>query len=222
MVKIFITRYLHCERRIASSEKHYNLNNLLIFIKNPELGKVKTRIAQTAGDERALQIYQELLRHTREVALRVDARRILFYSDEIVGQDDWSSRDFQKMVQHGADLGERMSNAFILGLVQPDDKAVIIGSDCASLTPEIIEDAFRKLEENPFVIGPSTDGGYYLLGMTTHTRLLFQNIEWSTEEVFANTVERIEQLGQRYYLLPKLTDIDYEEDWEQYGWEIKE
>lgn len=214
-------RWVKAPEHFIFAEKPVILNNLLIFIKNPEPGKVKTRIAQTAGDERALQIYKELLRHTREVALSVDARRILFYSDEIIGQDEWSSQDFQKMVQHGSDLGERMSNAFILGLIQPDDKAVIIGSDCASLTPDIIEDAFQKLEAYPFVIGPSTDGGYYLLGMTKHQRVLFKDMQWSTNEVFANTVERIEQLGQRYYLLPKLTDIDYEEDWEKYGWEIK-
>lgn len=197
------------------------MDNLLIFIKNPELGKVKTRIAKTAGDERALQIYLELLRHTREVALQVDVRRILFYSDQIVGQDDWPSQDFQKMVQHGSDLGERMSNAFILGLIQPDDKAVLIGSDCATLTPAIIETAFQKLNDYPFVIGPTTDGGYYLLGMTQHTRVLFNDMEWSTEEVLANTIERIKAMDKTYFLLPKLTDIDHESDWAEHGWEIE-
>ncbi len=214
--------------RIAFTSEHFIfaknlfiLNNLLIFIKNPEKGKVKTRIAKTAGDERALSIYHELLRHTREVALQVDARRILFYSDRINGQDEWQSQDFQKMVQHGADLGERMSNAFILGLIRPDDKAVIIGSDCPQLTPEIIHTAFQKLDEYPYVIGPTTDGGYYLLGMIKHTRSLFDNIEWSTGEVFAQTIKRIEALDASYFTLPKLTDVDYEEDWQQYGWEIK-
>ncbi len=196
------------------------MNTLLIFIKNPEKGKVKTRIAQTAGEERALQIYLELLRHTREVCLQVDARRILFYSDFIPDKDDWPSHDFQKMVQHGADLGERMSNAFLLGLIRPDDKAVIIGSDCATLTKEIVEEAFAKLDDYPFVVGPATDGGYYLLGMQRHTPEIFQEIEWSTEEVLSATLQKIKALGETYFLLPELPDIDYEEDWEKYGWKL--
>lgn len=197
------------------------MNTLLIFIKNPEKGKVKTRIAQTAGEERALQIYLELLRHTREVALEVDARRILFYSDFIPDKDNWPSQDFQKMVQHGADLGERMSNAFLLGLIRPDDKAVIIGSDCATLTKEIVEEAFAKLDDYPFVVGPATDGGYYLLGMQRHTPEIFQEIEWSTEEVLSATLQKIKALGETYFLLPELPDIDYEEDWEKYGWKFE-
>ena len=197
------------------------MNTLLIFIKNPEKGKVKTRIAQTAGNERALEIYLELLRHTREVALQVNARRILFYSDFIEEEDDWSAQDFQKMVQHGADLGERMSNAFLLGLIGFDDKAIIIGSDCPLLTADIIEMAFAKLNDYPFVIGPATDGGYYLLGMNKHNSKIFKEIEWSTESVFPETIKKIETLEAAYFLLPELPDVDYESDWEQYGWEIK-
>ncbi len=196
------------------------MNTLLIFIKNPEKGKVKTRLAQTLGEEQALKIYRALLRYTRQVALGVDARRILFYSDFIEEEDEWSPQDFQKMVQNGADLGERMSNAFLLGLIGPEDKALIIGSDCPLLSPEIIYTAFQKLDEYPFVVGPATDGGYYLLGMRQHTPTLFHEIEWSTDRVLQLTLEKIEHLGASYFLLPELPDIDYEEDWKQYGWEI--
>lgn len=210
------------EHLFILSNSHQILNTLLIFIKNPELGKVKTRIAQTAGNERALEIYLKLLRHTREVSLQVDARRVLFYSDFIDEGDDWSSQDFQKMVQHGSDLGERMSNAFLLGLIGPDDKAVIIGSDCSLLTADIVETAFAKLNDYPFVIGPATDGGYYLLGMNKHNSGIFKEIEWSTESVFSETIKKIEASDSKYFLLPELPDIDYESDWEQYGWEIKE
>ena len=194
------------------------MDTLLIFIKNPVKGKVKTRIAQTAGEERALQIYLELLRHTREVALLTTARRLLFYSDFIDENDAWSSSDFQKMVQHGSDLGERMNNAFRLGLVQPDDRSVIIGSDCAALSHEIIATAFAQLENHPFVIGPATDGGYYLLGMRQHTPELFRDIAWSTEAVMPATLQRIKYLGATYYMLPELSDVDFESDWEREGW----
>lgn len=200
--------------------KNKPLNTLLIFIKNPEKGKVKTRIAQTAGEDRALQIYLELLRHTRQVSQEIDARRLLFYSDFIEESDQWSSQEFQKLVQHGEDLGERMSNAFLLGLIQPDDKAIIIGSDCPLLTNDIVESAFAKLDDFPFVVGPATDGGYYLLGMKHHTPEVFENIQWSTKNVLSDTLERIQELEKEYFLLPELPDIDYEADWKKYGWEI--
>lgn len=196
------------------------MNTLLIFIKNPALGKVKTRIAETAGPERALQIYHELLRHTRELALGVAAQRLLFYSDFIDNKDNWSAADFQKLTQQGSDLGERMRQAFEQSFAMGATKAVIIGSDCALLTSERVETAFQKLEEFPFVIGPATDGGYYLLGMNIYTPEVFDNIEWSTEQVLPATLARIQALQKNYFLLPALPDIDYESDWEQHGWEI--
>ncbi len=196
------------------------MHHLIIFIKNPQKGKVKTRIAQTAGEDRALQIYHELLRHTRNIALNVAARRWLFYSDFINENDQWSAQDFHKMVQYGADLGERMRNAFSLILSQPTDRTVIIGSDCTLLTADIIETAFAKLEEYPFVIGPATDGGYYLLGMQRFAPEVFRGIAWSTDTVLSATLCAIEALDEAYFLLPALPDIDFEEDWEKYGWEI--
>ena len=193
---------------------------LLIFIKNAEKGKVKTRLAQTVGEERALEIYLALLSHTRKIAQKVATNRLLFYSSFVDDDDNWSSGDFQKLVQRGADLGERMLNAF-LEAFKTHSKVVIIGSDCASLKPEIIQEAFHQLDHFPFVIGPATDGGYYLLGMTEAESTLFNHMEWSTETVLSTTLNRIRNLGKTYYLLPELSDIDYEEDWEKYGGEVE-
>ncbi len=194
-------------------------NALLIFIKNPELGKAKTRLAATVGDEHALAIYMELLRHTREIARATDANRLLFYSQFVDDTDDWKNEDFQKYVQAKGDLGHKMQAAFEFALME-HDKAVIIGSDCASLTPEIVAEAFQKLDEFPFVIGPATDGGYYLLGMRKFSPSLFEHIAWSTEAVLPTTLARIEALNADYHLLTELSDIDYEEDWIRYGWEF--
>ncbi|MFK7933044.1 MAG: TIGR04282 family arsenosugar biosynthesis glycosyltransferase [Saprospiraceae bacterium] len=194
-------------------------NALIIFTKNPELGKCKTRLAATTSDEYALKVYQELLRHTREIALQLNARRNLFYSNEINHNDAWSNSDFNKYLQHSGDLGDRMAEAFQTSF-QTANKVVIIGSDCASLTPAIVEMAFAKLEEYPFVIGPTFDGGYYLLGMQTFESSVFMDIEWSTECVFEKTVERFTELGKDHFQLEKLSDIDYEEDWVKYGWKI--
>lgn len=196
------------------------MNILLLFIKNPERGKVKTRIAATAGEERAFQIYSELLRHTRALAQQVHARRWLFYSDFVDTNDDWQASDFEKMVQQGTDLGERMQGAFRQAFAAGATKVVIIGSDCAALTAELVEAAFQQLDHTSFVIGPALDGGYYLLGMNQFYPEVFDNIAWSTEKVLAATLERIQSLGHNYSLLPVLSDIDYESDWEQHGWTI--
>ena len=194
---------------------------LIIFVKNPELGHVKTRIAKTAGNKRALQIYIELMKHTRKIATAIDTSRLLFYSQEINRADDWSNDDFQKHLQVETDLGGRMSAAFAEGF-KTHEKVVIIGSDCASLTPAIVQEAFEALDKNDFVVGPTFDGGYYLLGMRRFQPSVFENVEWSTESVFPTTIERINVLGASYHLTERLSDIDFEEDWNKYGWEIKE
>ena len=195
------------------------MSAIIIFIKNVEKGKVKTRLAATVGDDQALKIYQALLGHTRKVAQAVDAERFLFYSSFIEKEDEWSEDFFIKKIQSGGDLGDRMQGAFA-EVLEKNEQVLIVGSDCASLTPEIVTMALQKLEEVPYVVGPTFDGGYYLLGMNRLTPSLFQNMEWSTESVFETTIKRIEELGEEYFLLPKLSDIDYEEDWKKYGWEL--
>lgn len=196
------------------------MDALIIFIKNPELGKVKTRIAKTAGDEKALAIYKELMRHTQKVSLGVEANRHLLYSENINFQDNWSNETFQKYLQPNTDLGGRMNHAF-KNAFEENEKVIIIGSDCASLTTEIVQEAFEALEENDFVVGPTYDGGYYLLGMKRYSPTVFEEIEWSTETVFEKTIGKINSLKSKYFLMPILSDIDYEEDWEKYGWQIK-
>lgn len=192
---------------------------LLIFIKNPEKGKAKTRLAQGVGEERALRIYQALLGHTRQVAQGVEARRLLFYSSFVDEQDEWPATDFDKRLQEGHDLGERMQRAFAEGF-RAGSPVVIIGSDCAQLTSELVEEAIAHLQRHDFVIGPAEDGGYYLLGMRTFMPAVFEDIQWSTAGVFAATLQRLHANNWTCQLLPTLSDIDFEEDWEKYGWEI--
>ena len=194
-------------------------NALIIFIKNPEKGKVKTRLAKEVGADKALAIYRALLAHTRKIALAVPTQRFLFYSEYIDEKDGWSDKDFIKLLQIDANLGAKMANAFQQVLAQYK-KAVIIGSDCASLTPEIVQKAFDKLETFPFVIGPAMDGGYYLLGMKKFRPEIFEQIEWSTASVLSSTIQRIESLEKKYYLLPELSDIDHKADWDKFGWTI--
>ncbi len=210
---------LHHTNHILNLPNKLLINALILFIKNPEKGKVKTRLAKTVGDDRALAIYKALLEHTRTLTLPVDATRFLFYSNQINHEDDWSPDNFQKEVQNNGDLGDRMKAAFAKAFEQ-HDQVLIIGSDCASLTTEIVKEGFEKLANHDFVFGPAMDGGYYLLGMNEYTPALFEEMPWSTESVAKITLDRIKAMGKSCFLLKELSDIDFEEDWEKWGWEI--
>jgi len=186
--------------------------HLIIFIKNPELGKAKTRIAKTTGDEKALSIYKELLQHTRETVQKVDCQRQLFYSAFIDNDDPWSNTDFNKQLQINGGLGEKMQAAFQL-VHREGDRTLVIGSDCGELTPQIIDQAFEALRTHDVVLGPTFDGGYYMLGMRDLQLDLFQDIDWSTEKVYSQTIQNIKAANATYFELPRLHDIDFEEDY---------
>lgn len=189
------------------------MNALLVFIRNPQLGKVKTRLARTLGEAEALRIYHVLLAKTRTAALGVQAERWLFYSDFIEKNDGWPEADFSKKTQTGGDLGERMEQAFRTAFEAGAERAVIIGSDCPQLTGEMLQTAFDRLNEADFVLGPTPDGGYYLLGMKQLEPSVFHDIAWGTAIVRARTLEKIQARGLSCALLPVLPDVDTEEDW---------
>jgi rSAM/selenodomain-associated transferase 1 len=118
---------------------------LIIFVKNPVPGKVKTRLAKTLGEEKAFKIYQQLLQHTHKVTQKLAMDKAVFYSDAVDQEDIWNSNEFQKFVQEGSDLGKRMLNAFKTGFRNGYRKIVIIGSDTFEITAKIINEAFDAL-----------------------------------------------------------------------------
>lgn len=189
---------------------------IIIFIKNPVAGKVKTRLAKTIGDAMALTIYNLLLDHTRTVTKKLHCDKIVFYSDFIDNNDSWDQNYFLKTKQEGIDLGDRMSNAFRFAFSKGYTKTLIIGSDCPDLNEAHIENAIQYLNESEIVLGPAKDGGYYLLGMKQFFPELFSNKRWSTEHVMKDTLEDISRLNLSVRLLPELTDIDEEKDMERY------
>ena len=185
---------------------------LLLFVKNPVAGKVKTRLARTAGDERALQIYKQLVHLTGKSAKQVKSARQVWYSSFIDQNDLFDGNLFEKRLQEGGDLGERMQNAFSKSFEEGYRKVVIIGSDCPELDSSIIEQAFDELKQSDVVIGPSADGGYYLLGMNTFIPEIFEGIKWSSAEVLSRTKEKLNRSGYLFKELEILNDIDTEED----------
>lgn len=191
-------------------------NALIIFVKNARLGKVKTRLAATVGEQKALDIYKQLLAHTKQVVRPLNCVKTVWYSLEVEEDAGWNAPEVQKKVQLGEDLGQRMLHAFRYTLNQPEVKhAVIIGSDCAELETTHIETAFNALEKHELVIGPARDGGYYLLGVNRLYPELFRDIVWSTEQVFDSTIEKARQLGLSIHTLATLSDVDTFADWEK-------
>ena len=185
-------------------------NHLIIFCKNPVLGQCKTRLAASIGAEKALAVYQFLLAHTAQVANKVSAKRIVFYSQDILRQDVFDPAHFHKDHQRGADLGERMANALKISFAQGSKKAIIIGSDLYDITPELIEQGFEALETHQTVIGPAKDGGYYLIGMTQMNSELFKNKNWSSSSVLNDTLINLKL--ELPFLLTEKNDIDELED----------
>jgi hypothetical protein len=183
---------------------------LLVFTRNPELGKVKTRLAQTVGDQTALDIYKFLLKKTKNIASEVAADKAVYYSVKIRENDIWDARIFQKHLQVGEDLGIRMLHAFKNGFEAGYEKVMIIGSDLYDLSSEDIEKAFTALATNDLVIGPAEDGGYYLLGMKTMHTTIFKNKNWGTETVRKDTLEDLKD--KKVKLLAFKNDIDVYED----------
>lgn len=187
---------------------------LIIFVRKPELGKVKTRLAATIGDEAALAAYRAMLAHTREVALATDCERYLFYAGAVEADDEWDPQHFRKFLQADGDLGARMRAAFQQVFAEGHDKALIIGSDCLDLRPSHLSFAYRSLAISPVVIGPARDGGYYLLGLREDIPALFKGIQWSTDQVLMQTLAVLDALQRSYSLGETLHDIDTEADWQ--------
>lgn len=193
---------------------NYDHQALIIFAKNLEKGKVKTRLAQVIGNQKALDIYKDCCVYTMTNTFDIPARRMLFYSDFIQNGDLWGSDDFKKFVQHGEDLGQRMRNAF-RDAFHKSEKAIIIGTDCMELTRNLIMEAFEALDDHDYVVGPANDGGYYLLGMNQFSVDVFKDIDWSTDKVLKQTLAKIEAEEKSVYQLPELIDIDTVEDLEK-------
>lgn len=187
-------------------------NALIIFVRNAEKGKVKSRLAKDLGDDKTLEVYKYLLQQTRDISLGCNCSHFVFYSSYVHVQDVFDDDVFTKFVQEGEDLGERMRNAFRKVFDLGCENLCIIGSDCYELETEILNEAFEKLEGSDVVIGPASDGGYYLLGMKELHEDLFNQKNWGTASVFDDTIEAITKATITYSQLKVLNDIDTIED----------
>lgn len=192
---------------------------LLIFVKNPVPGQVKTRLARDIGEENATAVYSELLRYTMEISLPLECVKRVYYNNEIDENDNWAMHGYDQSMQAGGSIGERMASAFRESLENGRfEKVVIIGSDCPQITTHHIEDAFQLLEVNDLVLGPALDGGYYLIGLRHFYPVLFTGIEWSSERVHQQTTQRARTLKISIANLEVLRDLDTIEDLKSIEW----
>jgi rSAM/selenodomain-associated transferase 1 len=191
-------------------------NTLIVFLKYPEAGKVKTRLAKDVGDQRAAEIYSQMSKTIIENVLDVSGyRTIIFYNPPEKENEirDWlGNKQCPITPQAGETLGDKIVDAFAQVFSSGADKAVIIGTDCIDVSSETITQAINSLEEVDVVLGPAMDGGYYLLGLNNHIPEIFQEIEWSTDRVLNQTLERIKDKKLSFELLKTLKDIDTLDD----------
>jgi uncharacterized protein len=198
-----------------------NDNAIIVFTKLPIEGKVKTRLAKDTGESFAASLYKVCAEHTFNILSEFNTSSVqifLFYPEESEIKDikKWAGNKFCYYTQRGNDLGDKMYNAFKLVFEEGFKKVIIIGTDLPDINHEIIEKAFSYLETRDCVLGPSNDGGYYLLGFKKKVIDLFSGINWSTDSVLEKTEEQLTQIGTTYFLLNELVDIDTKEDLENW------
>lgn len=189
------------------------MKRLAIFAKPPVPGSVKTRLSPALPVGYACQVYRAMLEDALDAAARASAdERFLYWSDSGNDVEGFDAAAVESRTQRGADLGERLSHAFAELLRAPDDRAVILGADCPALDAPTIDSAFTALESADLVLGPTRDGGYYLIGLRKLVPDLFSGIAWSTDRVAIQTLERARDAKLTTVTLGQLEDLDTPED----------
>ena len=186
---------------------------IIIFVKAPRPGFVKTRLAAAIGNEAACGAYRQLAETVVANLAPLPHTELRFTPDDAENEiAHWLSDDWTAHPQGEGDLGERMHRAF----TEAKGPAIIIGSDCPQVELSDLRTAAKTLQARDAVIGPATDGGYWLIGLNAPCPALFENIKWSTSDVLPKTLEKANEAGLSVQLLRELTDVDTGEDWERW------
>lgn len=190
-----------------------NENLLIVFVKNSRLGKVKTRLAKSIGDNAAFEVYTHLVEITERETAKLENCDVHIYFSESLVENQWPGKT--KFVQQGEDLGQRMRNAFSNSFAAGYKHVLGVGSDLPDLNASIISKGFLALTQFSTVFGPADDGGYYLIGMNSLQNCIFENKPWSTENLLELTKTELQQNDITVCLLETLNDIDTIEDLQQ-------
>ena len=193
---------------------------LSIFVKNLIPGTVKKRLAKDLGIDLAIEIYKELVGITAETTDILEINKCVYYSDYIESNDQFDDAKYQKHIQEGKDLGQRMQNCFYDAFELDFDKMILIGSDTPDITDQIISQGFAELDKHDIIIGPAQDGGFYLIGMKKPHENLLNKRAYGHEEVLNELLDEIENRNLSVFKLPTLIDIDVKDDLKKAGIEI--
>ncbi|MFA5903949.1 MAG: TIGR04282 family arsenosugar biosynthesis glycosyltransferase [Desulfobacula sp.] len=188
---------------------------VIVFLKAPEKGNVKTRLSRVLDESFVLELYKGFIQDTLYVLQSFPDKFIYFSTFEKEGDlRTWLGDEYQYAVQTGKDLGEKMSNAFREVFSKGYDRLVLIGTDIPEITETVLIRAFDVLETEDAVIGPATDGGYYLIGFKkeSFSEKIFQGLNWSTKDVFQETLKVMDKMNLRYERILELNDVDTPED----------
>ena len=196
-------------------------NLVILFTRYPRPGKCKTRLIPTFGNEGAANILRQLVEYSITTlntfcSLHTNTTYHVYYAGACYrDMEQWlGEQTYTK--QQGNNIGERMADALITEL-QTAENCILIGSDCPNISPELLGEAFRALQQNDLILGPAHDGGYYLIGVSSSSKAvaitqLFRDIPWGSDKVLQKTTQRADELNFRVHLLQKLHDIDTQDD----------
>jgi rSAM/selenodomain-associated transferase 1 len=190
---------------------------LIVFVKAPRSGAVKTRLAASIGANAACTAYRVLVDALLRRIESVENVELRFTPDDAENEiRPWLRESWQAAPQGAGDLGERLHRAFEASFAEGARRVVAIGSDCPDVTAGDITAAWSTLETTDLVLGPASDGGYWLIGLRQPHAALFQNISWSTATVFQETLARAQKARLSVKLLRQLSDVDTEQQWREF------
>jgi uncharacterized protein len=197
-------------------ESGLHQRTILLFVKNPEPGRVKTRLAAGVGNRFAAEIYRAFVEDVLAACLEAGVPVTVMVSPREAVEEVrlWLGSAHRYEAQAGDDLGERMSDAFRRVFDAGFGEAILVGSDIPDLRPEVLAEGFGALSVNHAVIAPAKDGGYYAVGFRSDgfQPAVFQGVEWSTDSVFTRTCNLMEQSRIQYHVLPMGEDVDTYQD----------
>ena len=187
---------------------------LIIFVKAPRLGNVKTRLAESIGEHAACAAYQTLVARLVKNLDRLPGVELRFSPDDAAEEiRPWLRHDWLLSPQGPGDLGKKLNRAFQESFAAGATRVVLIGSDCPAIVAADIEMAWATLATHDVVLGPAADGGYWLIALRQPQPNLFESIPWSTEKAFETTMARAHEAGLSLHCLRTLSDVDLIEDW---------